>query len=195
MSQQKIGTDLFFGWVSLNCDVSPNSQYLRKACFLWEHFTGQTIHRAIESIKQAYVPLFSPKHYITGRGKKNSRWRVTFNGLGLLYHRPAHGIASEGPSSTAPWPGRTSMKAGIPTPSKTRLPRKTRPPGSLTCSNRPTAHASWMKITWWTCKMPSSATCSPRPYPSEPSRTTSATACGGHSALPTCHRPPSCHGH
>lgn len=65
-------------------DASPNSQYLRKACFLWEHFTDQTIHRSKESIKQAYVPLFSPKHYITSHGERNARWRVTFNGLGSL---------------------------------------------------------------------------------------------------------------
>ena len=65
-------------------DASPNSQYLRKACFLWEHFTGETIQRATESIQQAYVPLFNPKAYITGQGQKNPRWRVIFNGLGTL---------------------------------------------------------------------------------------------------------------
>lgn len=65
-------------------DASPNSQYLRKACFLWEHFTGQVIQRGVEEIRQAYVPLFDPKHYITGKGVKHPRWRVTFNGLGSL---------------------------------------------------------------------------------------------------------------
>src|SRR5690554_3028111 len=65
-------------------DVAPNSQYLRKACFLWEHVTGETIQRATENIRQAYVPLFNTKDYITGQGQKNPRWRVIFNGLGTL---------------------------------------------------------------------------------------------------------------
>ena len=71
-------------------DASPNSQYLRKACFLWEHFTGQVIQRGIAVIKQAYVPLFNPKQYITGKGVKHPRWRVTFNGLGTLDYRAAY---------------------------------------------------------------------------------------------------------
>lgn len=65
-------------------DASPNSQYLRKACFLWEHYSGQTIQRSVERIQQAYVPLFDPRHYLTGAGQQNARWRVTFNGLGTL---------------------------------------------------------------------------------------------------------------
>jgi hypothetical protein len=65
-------------------DASPTSQYLRKACFLWEYFTGKEIQRATRSIKQTYIPLFNPEQYITAQGVKNSRWRVTFNGLGTL---------------------------------------------------------------------------------------------------------------
>jgi len=41
-------------------------------------------HYGITAIKQAYVPLFSPKHYITGGAEKNPHWRVSFNGLGSL---------------------------------------------------------------------------------------------------------------
>ena len=65
-------------------DASPNSRFLRIACFLWEHFTGQVIQRGTGDIKQAYVPLFDPGQYVTGKGVKHSRWRVTFNGLGTL---------------------------------------------------------------------------------------------------------------
>lgn len=65
-------------------DSSPNSQYLRKACFLWEHFSGRLIQRAVQNIRQSYVPLFDSSRYITGPGIKNPRWRVTFNGLGSL---------------------------------------------------------------------------------------------------------------
>lgn len=65
-------------------DASPNSQYLRKACYLWEFFAGQTIQRATDHIRQSYIPLFNPEQYITGDGEKNARWRIIFNGLGSL---------------------------------------------------------------------------------------------------------------
>lgn len=72
--------------IDIRCaiDSSPNSQYLRKACFLWEHFSGRSIQRAVQNIRQSYVPLFDSSQYVTGPGIKNSRWRVTFNGLGSL---------------------------------------------------------------------------------------------------------------
>lgn len=62
---------------------SPNSQFIRRACYLWEYFTGQRIQSDIE-IRQTYVPLFDPDAYITRPGEKSPRWRVTFNGLGSL---------------------------------------------------------------------------------------------------------------
>ncbi len=65
-------------------DASPASQYLRKACYLWEHFTGQHIQRHGETQRTAYVPLFDAAQYITSAGEKNSRWRVQFNGIGNL---------------------------------------------------------------------------------------------------------------
>ncbi|MCC4264159.1 Fic family protein [Oceanimonas baumannii] len=65
--------------------ASPNSQYLRKACYLWEHYTGQAISSAPENSKAAYVPLFDPGQYITAQaGTRNARWRVIFNGFGSL---------------------------------------------------------------------------------------------------------------
>ncbi len=66
-------------------DASPSSQYLRKAGYLWEHFTGQRIQRRADSLRTAYVPLFDPARYITTRvGLRDSRWRVLFNGIGNL---------------------------------------------------------------------------------------------------------------
>ena len=129
-------------------DAAPNSQYLRKACFLWEHFTGETIRRATESIQQAYVPLFNPKAYITGQGQKNPRWRVIFNGLGTLDYcitvrrtRELQALLDEhllqkATEFTESLPkdilNRTLAwaKPGIPTPLKTRRHRKTRLPAS-----------------------------------------------------------------
>lgn len=65
-------------------DASPTSQYLRKAGYLWEYFTGQPIQRQSDSLRTAYVALFDPAQYITGASQKNNRWRVLFNGIGNL---------------------------------------------------------------------------------------------------------------
>lgn len=65
-------------------DSSPNSQYLRRACFLWEHFTGETIHRQQKSLAQNYTKLFDPSLYYTGPEKRDERWRVAFNGIGSM---------------------------------------------------------------------------------------------------------------
>ncbi|MEX0902813.1 MAG: hypothetical protein WDZ76_08840 [Pseudohongiellaceae bacterium] len=39
-------------------EAGPTSQYLRKACYLWEHFTGREIDRAPRTLRSNYVPLF-----------------------------------------------------------------------------------------------------------------------------------------
>lgn len=63
---------------------SPTGIYVRKACYLWEHFTGNKL--AVESPvgKRNFIPLFDPDAYITTSGIKDPRWRVIFNGLGSL---------------------------------------------------------------------------------------------------------------
>lgn len=65
-------------------DRSPNGKYLRIACFLWEAFTGKQIQRKLSKLGQAFTPLFDPEKYYTGPGKRDSRWRVIFNGIGSL---------------------------------------------------------------------------------------------------------------
>lgn len=65
-------------------DAAPTSQYLRKACFLWEHFTGTHIRRKRSSNRSSYVPLFDPARYVTLPGQRDPRWRVVFNGIGTL---------------------------------------------------------------------------------------------------------------
>lgn len=64
--------------------LSPTSQYLRKVCFLWEHFTASQIQRVQKSLQTNYIPLFDPKTYITSQGVRNARWRVLWNGIGNL---------------------------------------------------------------------------------------------------------------
>jgi len=65
-------------------DNSPNSQYLRRACYLWEHFTGSIIQRAQQKLFQNYTKLFDPKFHFTGPSRRDERWRVDFNGIGTL---------------------------------------------------------------------------------------------------------------
>ena len=62
---------------------SPNGQYLRKAGFLWEHFTGRELRR-FRAPQGGGVLLFDPKQYVTGPARRNSRWRLDFNGLGTI---------------------------------------------------------------------------------------------------------------
>lgn len=62
---------------------TPNGQYIRIACFLWEGFTGQ---RLVDrpGVAVGYVDVFDPARYVTGPAQRDARWRVNFNGLGSL---------------------------------------------------------------------------------------------------------------
>jgi hypothetical protein len=62
---------------------SPNGVFIRKACFLWESFTGQQLEYSVP-VRGGVVALFDPKLYVTGPAVRNSRWRIDFNGLGSL---------------------------------------------------------------------------------------------------------------
>lgn len=66
---------------------SPASKYIRITACLWEQFNG----RELEGVPQAigpYVPLFDPGKYLTGKPRRNNKWRVDFNGLGSLRFCP-----------------------------------------------------------------------------------------------------------
>ncbi|WP_163560493.1 Fic family protein [Halomonas sp. NO4] len=62
--------------------ASPNGVYLRRLGYLYEAFVGRL--PIAPSIRGRAVPLFDPERYVTGPAKRNSRWRVDFNGLGTL---------------------------------------------------------------------------------------------------------------
>lgn len=62
---------------------TPNGQYLRIACFLWEHFTGQQLAERPD-IAVGYVDVFDAARYVTGPAQRDARWRVNFNGLGSM---------------------------------------------------------------------------------------------------------------
>lgn len=64
---------------------APNGAYIRLACFLWEHFSGQVL-APIPQIRGTLHPLFDPEKYLTGPVVKNGRWRVAFNGIGSMQY-------------------------------------------------------------------------------------------------------------
>lgn len=62
---------------------TPNGQYVRKACMLWELFTGRDLPLPAGPAPTApYTPLFDPVQYLTGAVRRHPKWRVDFNGLG-----------------------------------------------------------------------------------------------------------------
>lgn len=61
--------------------TSPSSTYLRQICYLWELANGATLEDLPEATGP-YVSLFDPEKFITGTVRRNTRWRVDFNGLG-----------------------------------------------------------------------------------------------------------------
>ena len=63
--------------------ATPGSMYVRKICFLWEHFNNARLEYP-DNPKGAATPLFDPQRYLTGPSVRNNRWRVDFNGLGSL---------------------------------------------------------------------------------------------------------------
>ena len=69
--------------------VTPNGSFVRKLCFLWEAAHQRQLSGLDEAgISAAYVQMFDPKTYITGKSRRNARWRVDFNGLGDLAFCP-----------------------------------------------------------------------------------------------------------
>lgn len=64
-------------------EKAPNGVFIRKACFLWESFTGRQLDYTLP-VRGSVVALFDPEIYITGPSVRSRRWRVDFNGLGSL---------------------------------------------------------------------------------------------------------------
>lgn len=62
---------------------TPMGAYIRTACWLWEHFTGQQL-QGLPAVGGVVAQLFDPRRYVTGPSVRNSRWRTAFNGLGSL---------------------------------------------------------------------------------------------------------------
>jgi hypothetical protein len=66
----------------------PNSAFARRLGYGWELITGQEIPD-IPAPGGAYVPLFDPELFVTGRvSSRTAKWRVEFNGLGTARYCP-----------------------------------------------------------------------------------------------------------
>lgn len=66
---------------------SPSGLFVRKACYLWEWFTGEELSD-LPSVAGPYGDLFDAKRYVTGTVVKNAKWRINFNGLGSAGYCP-----------------------------------------------------------------------------------------------------------
>ena len=75
--------------------AQPTGGYLRKLCYLWERFTGQTLTDLPPEVGGAVYPLFDPEKYLTAPGPRDQRWRIDFNGLGDFDHCPTVRLTPE----------------------------------------------------------------------------------------------------
>lgn len=83
--------------------ATPNGANIRKACYLWETYTGNSLD-GIPPIGGQVAELFDASKYITGPGSRNAKWRVSFNGLGSPAYCP---LVERTPAITA------MLEAGI----------------------------------------------------------------------------------
>jgi hypothetical protein len=62
---------------------APTSRYTRTIGYLWESLTNQRLEKAPPTAGN-YVEIFDPEKYVTGMARRDTRWRVLFNGLGSV---------------------------------------------------------------------------------------------------------------
>jgi hypothetical protein len=61
---------------------SPNGEYIRRACFLWEWLSGKHLEPGV-TVKGRYVDLVSPEDYcVAAHPTKNAQYRIYNNLLG-----------------------------------------------------------------------------------------------------------------
>jgi fido (protein-threonine AMPylation protein) len=62
---------------------APTSRYTRTIGYLWESLTNRRIEEDPPTAGN-YVEIFDPEKYVTGIARRDTRWRVLFNGLGSV---------------------------------------------------------------------------------------------------------------
>ena len=66
---------------------SPSSAYLRQIAYLWELANRKELGD-LPAASGPYSPLFDAQKFVTGKTRRNARWRVDFNGLGTTDYCP-----------------------------------------------------------------------------------------------------------
>jgi hypothetical protein len=64
---------------------SPTGSYIRTACYLWEMFSGREL-TDLPAVGGPTAEVFDSARYVTGKPRRDPRWRVAFNGLGSLQY-------------------------------------------------------------------------------------------------------------
>ena len=64
--------------------LAPTGQYIRVACYLWEHFCKASLEDASAPSNAPTAHVFDAAQYITVAAERDKKWHVTFNGLGTL---------------------------------------------------------------------------------------------------------------
>ena len=62
-------------------EARPAGRYVRLAGWLWELSNQRALPTAVVATGP-YVPLFDPATHLTGSSRRDTRWRVDFNGIG-----------------------------------------------------------------------------------------------------------------
>lgn len=75
-------TKLEPGHIQARLNASPNGKYIRTIAALYESFTQQSLQA--KAISAPYVNLFDPEVYVCGTKRRQSKFRVNFNGIGNL---------------------------------------------------------------------------------------------------------------
>ena len=60
---------------------ATSSRYARLACYLWEIANGRKLE-GLPAAVGAYEKLFDEAQYLTDRPRRDTRWRIDFNGIG-----------------------------------------------------------------------------------------------------------------
>jgi Fic family protein len=63
---------------------TPSGAFVRKLCYLYEAFTQRTLDTSGIEVSGPYVKLLNPDEYFTGPVRRNTKWRVDFNGVADL---------------------------------------------------------------------------------------------------------------
>ncbi len=68
--------------LSSRFNESPNGEYIRRLCFLWEWMRGEQLPGIKQQVAATYIEMFPSDQYVTSDAVKHGRFRVSENALG-----------------------------------------------------------------------------------------------------------------